>query len=112
MAQTQCLRIPLEPKEADAFVSWLRSLASRPEELRAALTAEGMLAELVFLERSGDSQAIVLYTRAVDLAQAHQTFSTSEHAIDREMRDFQARALRLGEATQLEVLLEHGVPAG
>ncbi len=34
------------------------------------------------------------------------------HPIDREMRDWQARAFRLAGATQLEILLEHGQPDG
>lgn len=111
MAEARCLRIPLEPAAADAFTQWLRSLSSRPDELRAALEAEGIIAELVMLERSGDSQALVLYTRAVDLAKAHEVFSASEHSIDREMRAFQTRALRLAEATQVEILLGYGLPS-
>lgn len=110
MAQSQCIRIPLEPAHEAAFVEWLRSLSGRPDELRAALAAEGMLAELVFLERTAEGAAIVLYTRADDLQAANAAYLASQHPVDREMRDWQARAFRLAGATQLEILLEHGQP--
>lgn len=107
MAQSQCIRIPLHPEHEPAFVEWLRSLSGRPEELRAALAAEGMLVELVFLERTPEGTSIVLYTRAHDLAAANAAYLTSSHPIDREMREWQTRAFRLDGARQLEILLEH-----
>ncbi len=110
MAQSQCIRIPLNAEHAEAFIAWLRSLEPRRDELRALLAKEGMLAELVLLEEGPAGAAIILYTRAEDLASANAAYLASEHPIDREMRDWQARALRIAEAKLLDVVFEHGVP--
>lgn len=110
MAQAQCVRIPLLPEHGEAFVAWLGSLSSRRAELSALLAEEGMLAELVFVERSADGLALVLYTRAADLQAAHARYLASSHPIDVEMRAWQARALDLSRASLLTVALEHGVP--
>lgn len=110
MAQSQCLRIPIAPEHEAPFVEWLLSLRSRSDEVRALLADEGMLAEIVFVERSAAGVALLVYTRAADLAAANAKYLASTHPIDREMRSWQAKALRVAEASVLEIVLEHGVP--
>lgn len=110
MPESQCVRIPIFAEHEAAFTAWLRSLGTRSDELRALLADEGMLAELVFVERTADGAALVLYTRAARLADANAKYLASTHPIDVEMKSWQARALDLTRATVLEIILEHGVP--
>lgn len=110
MAQSQCIRIPLRSECATEFVAWLSSLGGRREELNRLLAEEGMLAELVFIERRGDEVAVILYTRAVDLAAANAAYLASQHPIDVDMKGWQGRAFDLSRATVLEIVLEHGQP--
>jgi hypothetical protein len=110
MAQSQCIRIPLRKERATEFLAWLSSLRGREDELKRLLADEGMLAELVFVERRGHESALVLYTRASDLAAANAAYLASQHPIDVEMRAWQACAFDLAGATVLEIALEHGQP--
>ena len=75
MSQSQCIRVPLHPDHAESFIDFARSLAERPDELAAILAEEGMRAEAVFLDRTAEDVAVVIFTRAHDLQAAHAATS-------------------------------------
>ena len=110
MAQSQCIRIPLVAEHAEAFVAWLSSLSNRRDELKEILAGEGMFAELAFVERRNGETALILYTRARDLAEANAAFERSQHPIDLEMKKWQVSAFDLAHTTTLDIVLELGQP--
>lgn len=106
MPQSQCLRIPLNPEAADDFLAFMADLRGRTDELRAVLAEEGMLAEAVFVDRQDDEVAIILFTKAEDLAKANAAFQQSTHPIQERMRQLSATAFDLENARALEVGLD------
>ena len=104
--QTQALRIPMRPDGADAFVAFARGLAADPSALGAVLREEGMLAEVLLLDRGPSGPSVILFTKAVDLAAAHAAYAASSHPIQQRMRALATEAFDLEGATQLDVLLD------
>jgi hypothetical protein len=106
MAQSQCLKIKLKEGQTERFVSWARSLASRSEEVRRTLAAEGMLVEALCLERSAEGDFLVLYTRARDLVEANRAMMASQDPFDVETRQLMAETWDTTNVRSLEVLFE------
>jgi hypothetical protein len=106
VSQTQCVRIPLRPEGREEFLAFARELRTRRAELLAVLAEEGLRAEAVFLDDTGDEAAVVIFTRAEDLAAAHAAYERSGHPIQVRMRQLQGSAFDLGRARPLEVLLD------
>lgn len=104
--QSQCLRIPLKPEGAAAFIAFARNLGRQHTTLAAVLAEEGMDAEAVFLEESADGSAIILFTKARDLAAASARFQNSTHPIQVQMRALMPVAFDLAGARPLEILLD------
>lgn len=100
--QAQCLRIPLKPEGAAAFIAFARELGQQRRTLAEVLAEEGMAAEAVFL----DGDAIILFTKARDLVAANTRFQQSAHPIQVRMRALMPAAFDLAAARPLEILLD------
>tara|TARA_B100000609_G_C16994260_1_gene320315 strand:+ start:322 stop:669 length:348 start_codon:yes stop_codon:yes gene_type:complete len=105
--QTQCIRIPLRPEHAETFIAFARSLAEDPRTLAEVLFEEDMHTELVFIDRTPDELAVVLFTRAPDLAAAHAVLERSEHPVQIRMRALSAQAFDLSDARVLDVVIDY-----
>jgi hypothetical protein len=60
---------PPKPGKTEEFLAFAARL--RRDEVAASLAREGMLVETMMLERTGDGDFVVFYTRARDLAAAN-----------------------------------------
>lgn len=106
--QSQCVRIPLKPEAAEAFVAFARSLNDDPAGLADVLREEGMAVELVFLDLQPEHQSVIIFTKAPDLASAHQAYLASDQPIQERMRRLAGEAFDLERATLLEVVVDVG----
>lgn len=109
--QAQCVRIPILPGKTQRFIDWLSSIASRREEMVAAMRAEGVVAETICIERGQHGDAVIFYMRAHDIAHAQRTAATSALPIDRETRSIIAECWDVAAARHLDVALELVGPA-
>ena len=55
MAEIQCLKTRIQPGKTQRLLGWLKGLQDRPEELRKAQAAGGILLESLFLERAEEA---------------------------------------------------------
>jgi hypothetical protein len=104
MLQIQCVKIRIIDGKSERVRSWVASLGTRRDEVRAALAVEGIADEAVFFasERAGDF--LYLYSRAPDLASAAAAFQSSSHAVDVEFRGIMTECLEIATAAPLELL--------
>ncbi len=105
MSEKQCIKIPIKDGQTEFLVSWLSNLQSRKRELIEALTSEGIQSEMVLLER-GQTDYILIYTKADDLKAANQGFQTSLLPVDIEFKKVMQQSLDLENITKLEIMLE------
>jgi hypothetical protein len=104
--QTQCLKIPLLPGKTPRFLDWVSHVRGRERDAFEAMSAEGAVAEALFLERSPAGDAVVYYMRARDLEHAAQVFAASERPIDRATRAMIEECWDVPGIRALEVLLD------
>lgn len=109
--QTQCLKIPLYPGQTPRFLEWVSLVRGREREAFEAMSAEGAVAEALFLERSAAGDAVVYYMRARDLEHAARVFAASERPIDRETRSMIEACWDVAGIRALEVLLDLHPPS-
>ncbi len=112
MGRHSCVRIPIRPGETERLAGWARSLESRRDEVRRALEAEGIDAEVVLLERGPDGDALLIYTVAEDPAAANAAFEASTEPVDVEFRALMAETLDVSGAAPVEVILAAGAAEG
>jgi hypothetical protein len=92
MAEVQCLRIKLRRGTTDRMAGFLRGLGQRREEVQASLEAEGILEEMLFLDRTETGDYLVFFTRARDLQAAAAAFQSSQLPLDAQTRALIAEA--------------------
>lgn len=106
MAEVQCLRVQIKPGQTERLVGFLRSVRQREAEVQESLALEGVILESLFIERGGEHDYLVFYTRAEDLAAASAAFAASTLALDGETRQIIAETWAAAQALELVVDLE------
>lgn len=104
MAEIQCLKIRIKPGKTQRIIGWLKGLKDRPQELREAQAAGGILLESLFLERAEEADYLVFYTRAENLARLGAVFERSALPLDLETKQIISETW--GEVTQLEPIVD------
>lgn len=104
MAEVQCIKVRIQPGQTEHLVKFLRSLVERGPEVQEALNAEGIVLESLFLERGDQSDYLVFYTRADDLANAGAAFAASALPLDLETKAMIAKTW--ADATALELVVD------
>jgi hypothetical protein len=105
--ESQCIRVKLRPGKTEQFLTWANTLTGRLNEVKEALSSEGMLAELMLLERASDGDYIVLYTKAENLAEANDAFEKSGLKLDQEAKKVMSETWDFASVRQVERLLEY-----
>jgi hypothetical protein len=90
------------PGQEQKLRDWLRSLATRGDEVRATFRAEKVRAERAFIIPSGEGPLCVYAIECEDYAYAKQTFAQSTLAIDHEHAAAMSECL--GEVVEWEQL--------
>jgi hypothetical protein len=84
MPDAQCVRYPIKPAQREAVVNWGARLKQRSTEVTKVLAEVGLIAEAVFMERSGHGDYLLIYTSAKDLRAANEALSSSQLPLVRE----------------------------
>lgn len=106
MAESQCIRVRLKPGKTEEFANWAKSLSGRKDEVRESLRAEGMLSELIFIERTPAGDFVLFYTKAESLLAANQAFERSKLPLDIEAKRVMADTWDFSQIQLLEGLAE------
>jgi hypothetical protein len=106
MPQSLCIRIRIKDGMTNKFVEWARQMPKRMDEVRAAMTEQGVLEQHFFLEHSENGDFIVLYWRVHDAAQASAIFQLSRRKIDLEMIEMVETTWDRSHVSRLELIVE------
>jgi Family of unknown function (DUF6176) len=104
--QAQCLKIPLIAGKTARFLDWVSMVRGREREAFEAMSGEGVVAEVILLERGAAGDSVVYYMRARDLERAAQVFAASQLPLDLETRAMIEECWDVARIQALEVLLD------
>lgn len=104
MPEAQCIRYPIRPGHRETLLNWIARLEDRSTELVEAMAEGGVVAEAVFLERSGSCDHILIYTSAQDLRAGIEALSNSKLSLVQEFNQLLAESVDIENAVSLELI--------
>lgn len=102
--EAQCVKFRLKPGHGEALVNWITRLDDRSTELQEAMTAVGLVAEAVFLERSGSGDHILIYTSGRDLRAGLEALSQARLPLVQEFNQLLASSVEIERAVSLQLI--------
>jgi hypothetical protein len=104
MSEAQCIKYPIEPGQREALVNWIAHLKERSTEIVEAMAEGGLVAEAVFLERSGTGDSILIYTKAKDLQASNDVLSSSKLPLVQQFNQVMTENVDIEKAVSLELI--------
>lgn len=88
VSEVTLIRYRIKDGKRERVDEWMDTVDSRREEAIETLQDEGVYSESAFLESRGNSDYLIFYMEADDIAAAHETARNSSHDIDQEFAQF------------------------